>query len=190
MKTLKNLIIVAVSGMMALGITGCTMLGSVVTGVQEVSKEAEEIASGKVFTVEKGVVTYNDGTILTFKDFGKVWKVQTEGALTIANEDDYYVIDLETNTGYRTENYEGFSGCPFIFWEKLYEFGDGLGAEIKKSKATIAGKKCSVFTGEDGAVVAGWERVLFKSDEIEAESWKDKVDSDAFSVDGYTIEEY
>ena len=79
---------------------------------------------------------------------------------------------------------------PFIFWEKLYKYGDQWGAELKESTETIAGKKCVVFTAPDGTVVAGWNRVLFKSDEFTAVSWSDNVSSDAFSVDKYNIMEY
>lgn len=191
MKTMKNLFGILTVGFMLLGISSCSIIGGVLTGLEEINDEAEEIASGKVFTVAKGSVTYNDGTVLTFKEYGKVWKSETETEIFIVNDGICYTIDVETGTGYSIDYTEGFTGCPYIFWEKLYKFGDALGAEIKESKATIAGKKCTVFKADDGTEVAGWERILFKDgDTLEAVSWSDNVPNDAFSVDGYEIEEY
>lgn len=190
MKTLKKIIVPFAAVIYMAAISSCNILGGVLSGIEEINNEAEEIASGKVFTVDKGVVTYNDGITFTFKDHGKTWKTEDEDEITIVIDDKLYFIEKETSSGYFYDYSEGYSGCPYIFWENLYKFGDRWGAEIKEGKATIAGKKCTVFTNEDGDQIAGWERVLFKDGDFEATSWSDKVPSDAFSVDKYELEEY
>lgn len=190
MKTLKKLIIPVTTGIFMLIISSCNILGGVLTGIEEINDEAEEIASGKVFTVEQGVVTYNDGTVFSFKDNGKIWRNETETEITIVINDKIYFIEKETNSGYFYEYTEGYSGAPYIFWENLYKFGDKLGAEVKEGKKTIAGKKCTVYTTDDGDEIGGWERILFLDGDLEATSWDNKPASNAFSVDGYELEEY
>lgn len=190
MKTLERMFMTISLCMAMAGAVSCNIIGDVIDGIGEITAEANEIASGKVFTVEKGEVTYNDGSVVTFKDYGKIWQLKDGNELTIFKEGVLYTIDLDTNTGYRTDYADSYSGCPFIFWEKLYEYGDKLGGDVRKSTETIAGKKCTVFTTSDGESVGGWERVLFKSDELVAQTWSGTVPSGAFSTDGYTINEY
>jgi len=191
MKTIERIMMALSLGMVMILSAGCDgLVDAVPDGAEAVSAEAAEIASGKAFTVEKGEVTYQDGTIFTFKDYGKTWMAKVDNSASIHVDGFYYVVDLESGIGYKMTDSEGYGSCPFIFWEKLYKYGDQWGAELKESTETIAGKKCVVFTAPDGTVVAGWNRVLFKSDEFTAVSWSDNVSSDAFSVDKYNIMEY
>ena len=65
MKTLKKIIVPFAAVIYMAAISSCNILGGVLSGIEEINNEAEEIASGKVFTVDKGVVTYNDGITFT-----------------------------------------------------------------------------------------------------------------------------
>ncbi len=176
--------------------TSCLM--SALNDVTKVTEEAEEIAEGKCFTVKTGTITYEDGTIVTFKDYGKTWAtfIEASSERVVVKDGTYYALSV-TNKTYTEEYYgDSYSGCPFIFWESAYELGDKWGGEIKKSKETIAGKKCTVFTAEDGSKVGGWERVLFLeaggdgSVSRRAKSWNASADESLFSLEGYTLIEY
>ncbi len=177
--------------------TSCLM--SALNDVAKVTEEAEEIASGKCFTVKTGTITYEDGTIVTFKDYGKTWAshVEATGERIIVKDGAYYTLNVTDKVYYEEYYGDNYSGCPYIFWENMYEFGDDWGEEnLKKSTEVIAGKKCTVFTAEDGSKVGGWERVLFletAGDDMvyyRAVSWDASADDSLFSLEGYTAAEY
>lgn len=156
----------------------------------KVAQEAAEIAEGKMFTVETGTVTYDDGMVLTFKNYGRNWAsidIEPDGSKSGIIVTDRYMYQVSFGEGVYTkmavEEY-GFAGCPFIFWETLYEFGDDINpAAVSKGTEKIAGKTCKVFE-VDGEVMGGWSRILFLTDEFKAVSWSDKCNEALFSVDG------
>src|SRR5574344_92002 len=187
MKQAKLFITIAATA--ALGLTSC------LSGLSKVSDEANEIAAGKCFTVKEGTVTYESGDIVTFKEYGKEWAQYNAETKThvVVKGGVYYSIDETAKTYYQTNYGDAYSGCPYIFWESAYEWGDKWGgAELKKSHETIAGKKCTVFT-TGSEKVGGWERILFLSTSsdgssvLRAKSWSNSVTENYFSLDGYTL---
>lgn len=168
----------------------CGMVG-IIKDAAKVAEEALEISEGKMFTVKNGTVKYNNGTTLTFKNYGKNWATidELEGSGTIITDDYMYVLDLANRTYTKTANwgYE-FAGCPYIFWETLYEFGDdNTPAAVSKGKRNIAGKSCKIYEVE-GEIAGGWNRILFITSEMEAIAWSDNCTESMFSVDGFTEE--
>ncbi len=191
---MKKLYLV-VTLIVTLGLTSC--LTTAVKNLEKVTEEATEIAEGKCFTVKQGTITYEDGRVVTFKDYGKTWASANATEHTVVKDGAYYVLDVENKTYYESYYSDSYSGCPYIFWENLYEYGDKwAGSNIKKSTETIAGKKCTIFTTEDQQTVGGWERVLFLSingdgtTDFRAKSWSDNADESLLSLDGYTKSEY
>ena len=53
MKTLKKIIVPFAAVIYMAAISSCNILGGVLSGIEEINNEAEEIASGKVFTVKE-----------------------------------------------------------------------------------------------------------------------------------------
>ncbi len=171
--------------------TSC--LSALLGGINKIAEEAQEIAEGKCFTVETGTVTYEDGTVVTFKEFGKTWASLEGDERIVVKDGIYYVVDEEEKTYYAEYSDEDlYSGCPYIFWESAYEWGDKIpGTELTKSTETIAGKKCTVFSTSEGSKIGGWERILFlsvdseDSEDMRAKTWNAKADEALFSLEGY-----
>lgn len=184
---MKKLFKLAAIAAAAVSLSSCT-LASIVKDYVKVAEEAAEIASGKVFLVEKGTVTYDDGSILTFKDNGKNWaSILVDGDYKsgiVVKDEVMYQINYSEKTYYKMDA-EGGTVCPFIFWETLYEFGNDFEeAAISKGSQTIAGKDCKLFE-VDGETLGGWKRILFLSNEFKAVKWEDKCDESLFKIDGF-----
>lgn len=172
----------------AMTLSSCGMI-DLAKAAMKVTEEAAEIAQGKMFTVETGTVTYNDGTVLTFKKYGKNWAAISEedgdrGGVIVT---DSYIYQVSFTEGVYTktaaEDY-GFSACPFIFWESLYELGDDVDKPgVSKGTETIAGKTCKIFE-VDGETIGGWSRVVFLKGDLKAVEWSDKCNESLFSIDG------
>ncbi|MCQ2142617.1 MAG: hypothetical protein MJY56_00965 [Bacteroidales bacterium] len=172
----------------ALCFSSC-MLSGLVKSSKKVIDEGIEIAKGNMFTIEEGTVTYDDGSILTFKKFGRNWASidveDGERSATIVTDD--YVYDIDLATGEYEESAAGeyfFDLCPYVFWEALYEFGDDVNpAGVKKSDMTIAGKTCKVFD-VDGDLIGGWCRIVFLTSEYQAVTWSENAFEAMFTVEG------
>lgn len=181
-----------------LAFTSCDLVDTLV----KVSEEAAEIAEGKCFTVKEGTIVYKitysgetsaTVTTVTFKDYGKEWASQTEDAIIIFMDNYQYTLDATEKTGYKTSSSSGYSGCPYIFWENAYRYGNKFAsASFKESSETIAGKKCTLFTVEGDEVIGGWCRLLFKYEDDDetmiATSFKESSTSSMFSTAGYDIQ--
>lgn len=174
--------------------------------ISETSEELNEVLSGKLFTVSQGTVVYNNysstgvtteaQTIFTFRNNGKEWAVVDGTNIQIVKGDKFYTLDASDKTGSCiTFGQEVYGACDYVFFEKGIRFDEVLyeeDNEVREGTEVIAGKNCVKFTWEDGAVEAGWNRVLFKDIDsdgwgIIATSWSDNVTNEIFSTEGYTI---
>lgn len=179
-----------------------------VESLTAIAQEAEEIAEGKCFTVKEGTVVYENGTIVTFTDYGKNWASfapEYEGDSTalgiIVKDGQWHVLDYASRTYYVNNSSDIYGGCPYIFWEKAYELGKKWGNiegefSVKKSSETIAGKKCTVFANGDEKI-GGWQRILFLDTDLDgtvqlrAKEWSTSVNQKLFSIEGFKkTEEY
>jgi hypothetical protein len=196
---MKKLFIALLCVVSSFAIVSCDIVDTLV----KVTEEAAEIAEGKCFTVKEGTIIYqetdnNDNsavtTTVTFKDYGKEWASISGNDIIIVEGGYIYTLDKEEKIGIKT-NYEGgYSGCPYIFWENAYRYGNKLSSStFKEGSETIAGKKCVTFS-VDGEKVGGWNRLLFLEEDgysvVKATSFKDSATSSMFSTDGYKITPY
>lgn len=144
--------------------TGCNFIGNIV----DTAEETSDIVKGKLFLVEEATVTYNDGTVLMFTDYGKNSRIVTDEEITISNAEEktVYVLNVENKTYTVTEipeDYNFSAAIEFVVTEKLLEAGEAVDkwasdVNIKKSSRVIAGKNCQVWSG-DGEEIASWKRV-------------------------------
>ena len=155
--------LVAVAGIMS----GCITTSIVMAKLA--ADEKAEIISGKVFTIEKATVTYQDGRILNFIDNGKFIRIDDsrEHKLILINPDSAFVCDTWAKTYSSILNNNGtayYSNLSLVFpphWIDLHRFAGALVSDEKTSadKLTVAGKWCTCYT-RNGYVCAGWERVM------------------------------
>lgn len=145
----------------------------------QVVAEENEIQSGKLFTIESGSVTYNDGMVLSFVDYGKKYYLDLKGQsqAVIWDGSCVYTLDHEEKT-YTTISGSGASTFalnamrPYVFNEVLWDlsykkaekYGDYMSEELVVKSETIAGKSVKLYgdKGEDGTheFVGGWNRIL------------------------------
>jgi hypothetical protein len=67
MKHLHRILGLGVFVALTIGMSSCFILG----GLNDSLKEIEEVMEGKVFQIPKGTVTYDNGTTLSFEEYGK-----------------------------------------------------------------------------------------------------------------------
>lgn len=166
----------------------------IANALQKSIDESNEILEGKVFQTKCGKVTYNDGVIFTFDEYGKKQRIEDETSIIIYQNDESQITIDKTSSekiAYK-QNYSGYGfSTAYCFLEESIRAGESVDQytdeNIKESTETIAGKKCVVFTlGEDK--VGGWKRILFLNNELRATSFSTNVSSADFEIpDGYSI---
>lgn len=186
MKHLHRILGLGVFVALAIGMSSCFF-----SGLNASLKEIEEVMDGKVFQIPMGKVTYDDGTTLSFEEYGKKQRVENGTDVLLYLDKTYYSFNTEKKTGTKhTFTSEYTYNTAYCFLEETWKLAN-YNESVKKSSETIAGKKCTVYTdSEDGTKYGGWERISFVMNDIKATSFTTNVASDAFTAPAspeYTI---
>lgn len=197
MKT-KNLILVA-SIAMTMVLSSCGLRG-LINSVEKIAEEEEEILDGKLFTIAKGTIVYEDGTTIQFEENGKIQYHQTtkDGEIQIFNGNKLYTLDPVSKT-YEENDLDGYNYpailAGYVVMEAAYEFGDHLdkyssGYKMTQGTKTISGQTCKTYTiidEDDKDVIGSWNRVLVYKEEddmvdVQAVVIKSSVDKSIMSI--------
>lgn len=160
-----------------------------VTQNPQVMAEENEIQSGKLFTIESGSVTYNDGTVLSFVDYGRKFQLDFQERFSSMFWDGVCLYTLyHDNKTYTVVNgnnvlpYALGKVRPYVFNEVLWELTykqsekyDGYVPEDYLVKSEIiAGKSVKLYgeKKEDGTqqFMGGWNRILFYNGDADSSS--------------------
>ena len=185
MKHLHQILGLGVFVALTIGMSSCFILG----GLNDSLKEIEEVMEGKVFQIPKGTVTYDDGTTLSFEEYGKKQRIEKGTDVWLYLDKTYYSFNTQEKTGTKyTFTGEYTYNTAYCFLEETWKLAN-YDETITKSTETIAGKKCTIYTdSEDGTKYGGWERISFVINEVRATSFTTNVASNAFTVPtDYTI---
>lgn len=178
MKRFKQILGLGVLVAVSFGMSGC-FFGE----INNAAKEIEEVMKGKVFQIPNGKVTYDDGTTLSFGEYGKKQRIEKGTDVLLYLDKTYYSFNTQEKTG--TKN--TFSGdytynTAYCFLEETWKLAN-YDSSVTKTSETIAGKSCTVYTDkEDGDKQGGWKRILFVSNDKKATSFTTSVASDAFTA--------
>ena len=174
-----------------------------------------EISSGKLFTIESGTVTYKDGTVLSFSNYGRKFylDVVSRSYAVIWDGENLYQLDHVFKT-YTVLSGESISLVAVgevreyvfndefykLWYEKVSKYGDVSGEVANAETRTIAGKDVTVYVNGDDEYgkqyTAGWNRIILldgdgsenNPDNIIAVSIKESY-SGSFTVPaGYMLE--
>lgn len=112
-------------------------------GLNVATQEEEDMASGRIYALEKGVVTYNNGIVLTFCDYGHKQRldyIYCDSVHFLSINRDSYVVNTDKNVYYQIPNASYFTG--------MAEREDylHLDAKYKEDTITFAGVTCRLFT--------------------------------------------
>ncbi len=180
---MKKISIICAFALMAF-LSSCSLV-DLVDNAEEYSKYTRDIESGKLFEEERGTVEYQDGSLLTFKDFGRKYCYRLGYSSTrilfdnnsVSTIDDTLRTFAVISVG-ESEQATYWEKCPFLFQKPYYDaINNGVkiaglfsGENIKytKTKKTIAGKECDVYSLE-GTSWGGWHRILFLLQENETQ---------------------
>lgn len=171
----------------------------------QVVAEENEIQSGKFFTVESGSVTYNDGTVLSFVEYGEKYRLDlpAESSSLIWDGSCLYTLYHDSKT-YMVTNGTGVLTLAtnavrtYVFNEVLWELSykealKYVAEDIVLKTETIAGKNVKLYGDKDEEgnqqFTGGWSRILVyqgngdvsSTDAIVAVSIKDSY-SGSFTV--------
>ena len=172
---MKKINLICAFALMAF-LSSCSLV-DLVDNAEEYSKYTREIESGKLFEEERGTVEYEDGSVLTFKDFGRNYCYRMEYSSTRVLFDNYSVSTIDDSLQTyavlsvgESEQASYWAYCPFLFQKPYYDaINDGVkiasifsseNIKYAKTKKTIAGKECDVYSLE-GSSWGGWHRILF-----------------------------
>ena len=167
----KSLKMAAVLAVVATVFSGC--ITATIVYAKLVSDEKKEITSGKVFEMEKGTVLYDDGLVLSFKEYGKFIQVdKLDGSFLIITPNYAYEGNALTKTYRQQENTDGefyYSDRSRVFpiqWIRWEKFRDDIVDDVNSSegKTVVANETCvsfkTVFTE-----VAGYKRIYMLKQE-------------------------
>ena len=186
MKHLHRILGLGVFVALTIGMSSCFF-----GGLNASLKEIEEVMDGKVFQIPKGKVTYDDGTTLSFEEYGKKQRVENGTDVLLYLDKTYYSFNTQEKIGTKyTFTSEYTYNTAYCFLEETWKLAN-YDETITKSTETIAGKKCTVYTdSDDNSKNGGWERISFVMNDIKATSFTTDVASDAFTAPAspeYTI---
>ena len=184
MKHLHRILGLGVFVALTIGMSSCFF-----GGLNASLKEIEEVMDGKVFQIPKGTVTYDDGTTLSFEEYGKKQRVENGTGVLLYLDKTYYSFNTQEKTGTKyTFTSEYTYNTAYCFLEETWKLAN-YDETITKSTETIAGKKCTVYTdSDDNSKNGGWERISFVINEVRATSFTTSVPANAFTVPAdYTI---
>ena len=186
MKHLHRILGLGVFVALTIGMSSCFF-----GGLNASLKEIEEVMEGKVFQIPKGTVTYDDGTTLSFEEYGKKQRIEKGTDVLLYLDKTYYSFNTQEKTGTKyTFTGEYTYNTAYCFLEETWKLAN-YNENVKKSSETIAGKKCTVYTNsEDNSKYGGWERISFVINEVRATSFTTNVASNAFTAPAspeYTI---
>jgi len=149
----------------------------------QVVAEENEIKSGKLFTIESGSVTYNDGTVLSFVDYGKKYRMDLESESSSLIWDGSCLYTLYHNN----QTYTATNGTSvltlalsavrtYVFNEVLWELSYKQALKYESYRPedvlvkteTIAGKSVKLYGDRDEEgnpqFTGGWSRILVYQD--------------------------
>ena len=161
----KTLKMAAVLAVVATLFSGC--ITATIIYAKQVSDEKKEITGDKVFEIEKGTITYKDGTVLSFKENGKYIEIdEPDGDFFIITPDYAYEGNALIKKYRQQENTDGtfyYSDRSLVFpvkWFRWERFRDDIVNDVNGSEGSIhiAGKQCISFTN-DNMEVAGYNRI-------------------------------
>ena len=184
MKHLHRILGLGVFVALTIGMSSCFF-----GGLNASLKEIEEVMDGKVFQIPKGKVTYDDGTTLSFEEYGKKQRVENGTDVLLYLDKTYYSFNTQEKTGTKyTFIGEYTYNTAYCFLEETWKLAN-YDETITKSTETIAGKKCTVYTdSDDNSKNGGWERISFVINDVRATSFTTSVPANAFTVPtDYTI---
>lgn len=121
--------------MFVFGLTSC--------GFNEATQEEDEMAAGKIYAIEQGVVTYNNGLILTFCDYGHKQRldyIYCDSVHLLCINRASYVVNTNHSVYYQTPHASYFNG---MAERENYLH---LNAKYKEDTITFAGLTCRLFT--------------------------------------------
>lgn len=178
MKHLHRILGLGVFVALTIGMSSCFF-----GGLNASLKEIEEVMDGKVFQIPKGTVTYDDGTTLSFEEYGKKQRVENGTDVLLYLDKTYYSFNTAGKTGTKyTFTSEYTYNTAYCFLEETWKLAN-YDETITKSTETIAGKKCTVYTdSDDNSKNGGWERISFVMNDIKATSFTTDVAPDAFTA--------
>lgn len=177
-----------------ISLVGAFLLSScVMSDLKKVTDEINEVESGKVFLIPCAKLTYRDGTIFTFDEYGKKQRIEKGDELEIYLGTTWYSLDKSTKKGTKY-TYTGSYGyfTIYCFLENSYLVEAKYDEDLKKGKETIAGQSCNIYTEGDGDKIGGYKRILFvdTNSNILATAFTTSIPENSFSTAGYDITEY
>ena len=108
-----------------------------------------------MFQIPKGTVTYDDGTTLSFEEYGKKQRIEKGTDVLLYLDKTYYSFNTQEKTGTKyTFTGEYTYNTAYCFLEETWKLAN-YNENVKKSSETIAGKKCTVYTNsEDKSIIS------------------------------------
>ena len=162
----KSIKFYAVLAVVAVLFSSCITATLIMSGLA--SEEKKEILSGTVFNIPNGTIIYNDGSVLSFKKYGKYIRFEDyDGDFVIITPSYVYQCDHVYKTYAKDKNKDGkyyYTNLSRVFpveWYRWDKFAKDMVSESNKAEGTMvcAGMSCVAFftANED---VAGYKRIF------------------------------